>query len=158
MKIIKKRLLEQKRRWRVRRKVSGTVERPRLAVHFSNKHIYAQCINDESGTTLVSLSTLDKALRSDKNAANVEGATCGVGLDKLEDFRRGDAAIPGRGAEISQVELEAAQKIHFSESRTFCGSNEPMLRQTSLPCASKKIKVGVNSKPYTGARSMPTVS
>ena len=74
MKIIKKRLLEQKRRWRVRRKVSGTVERPRLAVHFSNKHIYAQCINDESGTTLVSLSTLDKALRSDKNAANVQGA------------------------------------------------------------------------------------
>ncbi|MEZ5276683.1 MAG: 50S ribosomal protein L18 [Opitutaceae bacterium] len=74
MKIIKKRLLEQKRRWRVRRKVSGTVERPRLAVHFSNKHIYAQCINDENGTTLVSLSTLDKALRSDKNAANVQGA------------------------------------------------------------------------------------
>ena len=74
MNIIKNRQLEQKRRWRIRRKVSGTVDRPRLSVHFSNKHIYAQCINDEDGTTLVSLSSLNKALRSDTNAANVEGA------------------------------------------------------------------------------------
>jgi len=75
MNITKKRELEQKRRWRIRRKVAGTTERPRLTVHFSNKHIYAQCINDENGTTLVSLSTLDASLRSEKNAANVEGAT-----------------------------------------------------------------------------------
>lgn len=74
MNIVKKRELQQKRRWRIRRKVSGTVDRPRLSVHFSNQHIYAQCINDESGTTLVSLSTLDKTQRSDKNSANVEGA------------------------------------------------------------------------------------
>ena len=74
MNIEKKRELQQKRRWRIRRKVSGTVDRPRLSVHFSNKHIYAQCINDEDGSTLVSLSTLDKASRGDKNSANVEGA------------------------------------------------------------------------------------
>jgi large subunit ribosomal protein L18 len=71
---VKKRELQQKRRWRIRRKISGTVDRPRLSVHFSNKHIYAQCINDESGNTLVSLSSLDKTQRSDKNSANVEGA------------------------------------------------------------------------------------
>lgn len=74
MNIVKKRDLQQKRRWRIRRKISGTTDRPRLSVHFSNKHIYAQCINDENGNTLVSLSTLDQALRSDKNSANVEGA------------------------------------------------------------------------------------
>ena len=52
MKLDKKRSLLQKRRWRIRKKVKGTAERPRLAVHFSNKHIYAQCIDDLKGHTL----------------------------------------------------------------------------------------------------------
>ncbi len=90
MNIIKKRELEQKRRWRIRRKVAGTAERPRLTVHFSNKHIYAQCINDENGTTLVSFSTLDASLRSEKNAANVEGANS---LAKVFSQKAKDAGI-----------------------------------------------------------------
>ena len=49
MKLEKKKSLLQKRRWRIRKKVSGTADRPRLAVHFSNKHIYAQCIDDVKG-------------------------------------------------------------------------------------------------------------
>ncbi len=44
-------------------------------------------------------------------AANVEGATCGVGLDEFEDFGRGDAAIPGRGTKVEQVELQAAENV-----------------------------------------------
>lgn len=47
-----------KRKKRIRRKVDGTVERPRLTVFRSDKHVYAQIINDESGATLVSASTL----------------------------------------------------------------------------------------------------
>ena len=90
MKITKKRELEQKRRWRIRKIVAGTESRPRLTVHFSNKHIYAQCINDESGTTLVSLSTLNQDLRTDKNAANVEGA---VTLAKAFAQKAKDAGI-----------------------------------------------------------------
>lgn len=69
-----KKVLEQKRRWRIRKKVSGTAERPRLAVHFSGKHIYAQCIDDEAARTLVALSSLDKAMREAKVAGNLEGA------------------------------------------------------------------------------------
>ncbi|MFT4547785.1 MAG: large subunit ribosomal protein L18 [Pseudoalteromonas tetraodonis] len=46
---------------RIRKKISGTAERPRLAVHFSNKNIYAQLIDDEAGRTLASASTKDKA-------------------------------------------------------------------------------------------------
>lgn len=46
---------------RIRKKVHGTSERPRLAVHFSNKNIYAQLIDDVAGKTLVSASTKDKA-------------------------------------------------------------------------------------------------
>jgi large subunit ribosomal protein L18 len=56
---------------RIRRKVSGTAERPRLAVYFSGKHVYAQVINDDMGQTLVSAGTTEKDLRGEgKNAAN----------------------------------------------------------------------------------------
>ncbi|MGE9294197.1 MAG: 50S ribosomal protein L18, partial [Puniceicoccales bacterium] len=49
MKLQKKRELTQKRRWRIRKKIQGTAERPRLVVRFSHQHIYAQCIDDVVG-------------------------------------------------------------------------------------------------------------
>jgi large subunit ribosomal protein L18 len=49
-----------KRVSRIRKKISGTAERPRLRVFKSNKHIYAQLIDDMAGHTLVSMSTVDK--------------------------------------------------------------------------------------------------
>lgn len=58
---------------RIRKKVKGTPERPRLAVYRSLKHIYAQIIDDESGRTLVSASTLEKDLRGE-TGGNVEAA------------------------------------------------------------------------------------
>ncbi len=61
---------------RLRRKVSGSVERPRLSINFSGKHIYAQIIDDESGKTLVSVMTTEKALESKDSALkpNAKGA------------------------------------------------------------------------------------
>ena len=60
---------------RIRKKVSGTTERPRLAVFRSQTHIYAQVINDEVGTTLCSASSLDKTLKADmKSGGNVAAA------------------------------------------------------------------------------------
>jgi large subunit ribosomal protein L18 len=50
---------------RIRRKLSGTVERPRLAVFRSVAHIYAQVIDDVAGTTLVSASSVDKGAKTD---------------------------------------------------------------------------------------------
>ena len=47
-------------RRRIRKKISGTADRPRLAVHFSNMNVYAQLIDDDKGVTLASASTLDK--------------------------------------------------------------------------------------------------
>ena len=47
---------------RIRRKVSGTAERPRLCVYFSGKHVYAQVVDDEAGRTLVSAGTTEKVL------------------------------------------------------------------------------------------------
>lgn len=64
-----------KRHLRVRKKIQGTAERPRLNVYRSSKHIYAQLIDDVAGVTLVSASTIDKGLSSEiGNGGNVESA------------------------------------------------------------------------------------
>lgn len=64
-----------KRHLRVRKKISGTTARPRLSVFRSSKHIYAQLIDDISGTTLASASTVDKELAGQVgNGGNVEAA------------------------------------------------------------------------------------
>ena len=72
------RKLERTRRHaRVRTKVSGTAERPRLCVYRSNSNLYAQIIDDVAGNTLVSASTLDKEVKtkkSNKEAAKEVGA------------------------------------------------------------------------------------
>lgn len=56
----KKYLGWQRRKARVRKKISGTTERPRLTVFRSTKHIYAQVVDDTRGVTLAAASTLDK--------------------------------------------------------------------------------------------------
>lgn len=62
------RLTKQKvRHIRLRKKVSGTPQRPRLAVHFSGQHITAQVIDDEAGATLVSVHTTEADFRSQKS-------------------------------------------------------------------------------------------
>lgn len=64
-----------KRRMRIRKKISGTAETPRLAVFRSLGNIYVQLIDDVAGNTLVSASTVDKDLKSEvKNGGNVEAA------------------------------------------------------------------------------------
>ena len=67
------RKLERARRHaRVRTKVSGTAERPRLCVYRSNTNLYAQIIDDVAGNTLVAASTLDKEVKTKKS--NIEAA------------------------------------------------------------------------------------
>lgn len=67
------RKLERTRRHaRVRTKVSGTAERPRLCVYRSNANLFAQIIDDVAGNTLVSASTLDKEVKTKKS--NIEAA------------------------------------------------------------------------------------
>lgn len=68
-----KRQSRQKRKKRIRKKMIGTSERPRLSVFRSAKHIYAQIINDVEGNTLVAASSMEKDLREDPDIASEKG-------------------------------------------------------------------------------------
>lgn len=71
----KKRELRKRRHWRIRKKVRGTGERPRMSVKFTGKNIYVQFIDDDAGVTLASASTVSKSLQDRKKlAANVQSA------------------------------------------------------------------------------------
>ncbi len=100
MKTEKKRDLLKRRRWRIRKRIVGTKERPRMSVTFSGKNIYVQFIDDEAGKTLGATSTRSKTLSNrDKLAANVASATQiggnaaevakSQGIDKVVFDRRG---------------------------------------------------------------------
>ena len=70
---INKNEARQKRHTRVRKRVSGTPERPRLNVYRSSNNIYAQVIDDLAGKTLVAASSLDAGLRTDKTVRSAGG-------------------------------------------------------------------------------------
>ncbi len=69
-----RKLSRQRRHLRVRKRISGTTERPRLNVFRSNKHIYAQIIDDVLGATLASASTMDKEISLEGSGSSVEAA------------------------------------------------------------------------------------
>ncbi|MDK1019690.1 MAG: 50S ribosomal protein L18 [Actinomycetota bacterium] len=78
----------RRRHFRVRKSVHGTASRPRLAVFRSNKYIYAQVINDESGQTIASASSRESAVKG--KTLTVESAT---EVGKLVGARARDAGI-----------------------------------------------------------------
>lgn len=79
MKTNAKALSRIRRKRRVRRKIHGTAERPRLSVFKSNKHIYVQVVNDDSGVTLAAASTLTPSLRDGLSGLNKSDAARKVG-------------------------------------------------------------------------------
>jgi len=117
--------LKNVQRWRrknrVRKKLRGTAERPRLSVNRSNKHLYCQVIDDESGKTLASASTRDKDLRDqignggNCDAAKLIGSTiaerakaAGVTTVKLD---RGRFKYHGRVAELANAAREGGLEL-----------------------------------------------
>lgn len=116
----KKHRLKQLRRWRVRAKVSGTNERPRMAVCFTSAHIYVQFIDDTVGRTLVAASTRAKELKGQKFAANVNSArTIGdkaakAAIDKgikTVVFDRGGMRYHGKVKALADAAREAGLKF-----------------------------------------------
>ncbi len=105
--------LREARHIRLRKKLSGTPERPRLAVHRSLKHISAQIIDDTTGTTLAAASSVEKGLEATGNAngAKIVGAKLaerakekGIGAVV---FDRGGFKYHGRVASLADGAREA---------------------------------------------------
>ena len=77
----------QRRQFRVRRSIHGTAERPRLTVFRSHKHIYAQVVDDSTGRTLASASSMDKALRDGVSFGGNKQAAEAIGKAVAERAR-----------------------------------------------------------------------
>ena len=102
---------------RVRRKISGTPDMPRLSVYRSNKHIQAQLIDDVAGRTLCAASTLEKDIQDQLNELDKKGAAKLVGKligeravqagIKAVVFDRGGYVYTGRVAEVAAGAREA---------------------------------------------------
>ena len=107
-----------KRHARVRAKVSGTTERPRLAVYRSNANIYAQIIDDVAGNTLVAASSVEKGFEG--NGGNIEAAkkvgamiaerALQKGIEEVV-FDRGGYVYHGRVAALAEGAREGGLKF-----------------------------------------------
>ena len=117
MRTEQKHKLALRRRWRIRQKISGTKNRPRMSVCFTNKNIHVQFIDDEAGTTLAAASTMSKATPDrDKLAANAASAktlgtvaaqaALGKGIKQVI-FDRGGARYHGKVKALADAAREA---------------------------------------------------
>lgn len=70
-----KNIIEQKRRWRIRKKIKGTSVKPRVTILFTNKNIHVQCIDDASNTTIAAISTCSKQFNNKNLKPNSNTAT-----------------------------------------------------------------------------------
>ena len=114
-------LVREKKHRRMRNHLSGTAERPRLAVFRSNNHMYAQIIDDTVGNTLVAASTLDKDVKAELEKTNNVDAAAYLGtvvakkaLDKgIETviFDRGGFIYAGKVQALADAAREAGLKF-----------------------------------------------
>ncbi len=117
---------------RIRRKVQGTSERPRLAIYRSLNHIYAQLIDDESGRTIVSASTVEKDLRSG-TGGNVEAArrigrtiaerAIAAGISSVV-FDRGGYLYHGRVRALAEAAREAGLNKHEAAAQAAASAGD----------------------------------
>ncbi len=119
--LAKKRAQREKRHKRIRAKIEGTPERPRLSVYKSLNHIYAQIVNDWADETLVAASTLEDEIAADLDStSNMEAAKAvgrAIGERAVAEgikeavFDRGGWPMHGRIRAIAEAAREAGLKI-----------------------------------------------
>ena len=121
IKKVDKNAIRKGRHQRIRNKVSGTAERPRMCVYRSLNNIYVQVIDDVAGNTLVAASTLDKDLagviadKTKKEASKIVGETAATkalekGIKEVV-FDRGGYVYTGRVAQVADGAREAGLKL-----------------------------------------------
>lgn len=109
MKLLKKKTIAQKRRLRIRKRIIGTEKRLRLAIKFTEKHIYAQCIDDVNGKTIFYSSTNMKVIRPNGWKPNLEGAAH-FGKDFGEKLNKSG---------IQNVVLDRSGRLYHGAVKTF---------------------------------------
>jgi large subunit ribosomal protein L18 len=111
--MIKRDAIRQRIHARIRRKLAGTTERPRLSVHRSLNHIYAQVIDDQTGETLVSASTLSLKSKTGGNVAAAKEIGKAIAERAVEKgvkkvvFDRGGYLYHGRVKALADAAREA---------------------------------------------------
>ena len=117
-----KNAIRKKRHRRIRNKISGTKERPRMNVYRSLDHIYVQFIDDNAGNTLASASTMDKEIKGNlkdkatkSDAAKLVGELAAKRAEKAgikeAVFDRGGYLYTGRVAKVAEGAREAGLKL-----------------------------------------------
>jgi large subunit ribosomal protein L18 len=121
MRTEQKQQLSRKRHWRVRKKISGTKQRPRMSVCFTQKNIHVQFIDDTAGVTLAAASSTSKSIpERDKLAANAASAkilgalaaqtALGKGIKEVV-FDRGGARYHGKVKALADAAREGGLKF-----------------------------------------------
>jgi large subunit ribosomal protein L18 len=120
MRTEKKHQLQQLRRWRIRKKIVGSKDRPRMSVCFTSENIHVQFIDDEAGRTLAAVSTVGGKSAAKDLSANVNGAKV-IGtlaaknaLDKgIKEvvFDRGGKLYHGKVKALADAAREAGLKL-----------------------------------------------
>ncbi|ATQ31845.1 50S ribosomal protein L18 [Rhodococcus ruber Chol-4] len=115
----RRRLSKQRRHFRLRKKVAGTAERPRLVVNRSSRHIHAQLVDDLTGTTLAAASTVEPDVRALEGDKKARGAKVGqllaerakaAGVEAVV-FDRGGHTYSGRIAALADAARESGLKF-----------------------------------------------
>jgi large subunit ribosomal protein L18 len=110
-----KRAARDRRHARVRHKIHGTAARPRLSVYRSNRHVYAQVIDDAAGSTLASardqeVGGADKTARAKALGGLIAERALGAGVDRVV-FDRGGRLFHGRVAAVAEGAREGGLQI-----------------------------------------------
>ncbi len=119
--IKKKRMGHLRRRKRVRQKISGTGNRPRLSVFRSLKHIYAQLINDELGVTVAEASTLSAELKESlSNGGNITAAeSVGALIAQKAKQQKIEVVVFDRGGHLYHGRIKALAEAAKAEGLKF---------------------------------------
>jgi large subunit ribosomal protein L18 len=114
-------IARDKRQKRVRKKITGTRQRPRLAVFRSLKHIYAQVIDDEAGNTLIAASTLSPELKGSLPAASNINAAKQVGtlIARRAKEHQIESVVFDRGGNLYHGRIKALAEAAREEGLRF---------------------------------------
>ncbi|MCK8673796.1 50S ribosomal protein L18 [Rhodococcus sp. NPDC003382] len=114
-----RRLSKTRRHFRLRKKISGTADRPRLVVNRSSRHLHAQLVNDLTGTTIAAASTIEADVRALEGDKKARGAKVGqliaerakaAGVEAVV-FDRGGHTYSGRIAALADAAREGGLKF-----------------------------------------------